>query len=148
LATPFFAVKGAVRGENPPFISENAVHIAAHHGKSAMAAPFYAPKSKIISQCNISCDFSFTPFPARRASILGAVRQCREEEKLVAWEASGDLRRGTPAQIAPWTRRQMIYAEADDVGDTRRATISRIKVVPGGGIEPPTRGFSIRCSTN
>ncbi len=22
------------------------------------------------------------------------------------------------------------------------------KVVPGGGFEPPTRGFSIRCSTN
>jgi hypothetical protein len=22
------------------------------------------------------------------------------------------------------------------------------KMVPGGGFEPPTRGFSIRCSTN
>jgi hypothetical protein len=22
------------------------------------------------------------------------------------------------------------------------------EVVPGGGFEPPTRGFSIRCSTN
>ncbi len=24
----------------------------------------------------------------------------------------------------------------------------REKVVPGGGFEPPTRGFSVRCSTN
>ena len=32
-------------------------------------------------------------------------------------------------------------------GRTESALVDRV-VVPGGGIEPPTRGFSIRCSTN
>jgi hypothetical protein len=31
---------------------------------------------------------------------------------------------------------------------TCKPLISRIYVVAWGGIEPPTRGFSIRCSTN
>ncbi len=30
----------------------------------------------------------------------------------------------------------------------RSLAVHRTKMVPGGGFEPPTRGFSIRCSTN
>ena len=32
--------------------------------------------------------------------------------------------------------------------DLRREGTAGAMMVPGGGFEPPTRGFSIRCSTN
>ena len=41
----------------------------------------------------------------------------------------------------------MSYARAVSARKLRVFNKLRLKVVPGGGIEPPTRGFSVHCST-
>ena len=42
---------------------------------------------------------------------------------------------------------QTLMFENQDV-EPRSVDLETGKMVPGGGLEPPTRGFSVRCSTN
>ena len=53
----------------------------------------------------------------------------------------GDARDGGGGQARP---PEAAGGRRLQMGDYAEAT----KVVPGGGFEPPTRGFSVRCSTN
>ena len=60
------------------------------------------------------------------------------------------LQAGILLQTSPLSVRKMIDADFP-VGIARLSgtkKLNRIKVVPRGGIEPPTLRFSVACSTN